>query len=194
MNTVILFIRNPELGKVKTRLAATVGDEEALAIYHFLLHHTRRVALETDARRLLFYSENMASNDDWDPGLFEKHLQHGGDLGERMHQAFQTAFDGGAGKAVIAGSDCPELEADILNDAFGLLDTYDVVLGPSADGGYYLLGLNMPAPELFENMVWSTETVLSETLVRIKNTGKSCALLPVLNDVDTEEDWLRFRG
>lgn len=192
MNTLILFIRNPELGKVKTRLAASIGDEEALNIYRFLLDHTRRIALEVQTKRMLFYSENIVQNDEWDEAFFEKHLQHHGDLGERMHQAFQKAFETGAQKVVIAGSDCPELEAGILNEAFDLLDTHDAVLGPSQDGGYYALGLKAPLPEIFENMVWSTETVFSETLTRLKNTGKSCALLPVLNDVDTEEDWLRF--
>lgn len=194
MNTLILFIRNPQIGKVKTRLAATVGEEEALNIYQFLLDHTRRIALEVEALRMLFYSENIATNDGWDEAFFEKYLQHHGDLGERMYHAFQKAFDTGAQKVVIAGSDCPELEASILNEAYTLLDSHDVVLGPSYDGGYYLLGLKTPAPELFENMVWSTETVLSETLTRLKNTGKSCALLPVLNDIDTEEDWLSFVG
>jgi rSAM/selenodomain-associated transferase 1 len=194
MTTLILFIRNPVLGKVKTRLAATIGDEEALNIYHFLLNHTNRIALEVQAKRMLFYSENVATNDGWDEAYFEKHLQHHGDLGERMYHAFQKAFEAGATKAVIAGSDCPELTTDILNEAYAMLDTHDVVLGPSDDGGYYLLGLKSPAPELFENMAWSTETVLSETLQRLKNTGKSCALLPVLNDIDTEEDWKKLVG
>lgn len=192
MNTLILFIRNPVRGKVKTRLAASIGNEKALEIYRFLLDHTRRTALEVEAQRMLFYSENITQNDEWDEAFFEKHLQHHGDLGERMHQAFQKAFEAGTQKVVIAGSDCPELDADILNQAFDLLDTHDTVLGPSDDGGYYLLGLKTPAPELFENMVWSTETVAAETLTRLKNTGKSCALLPVLNDIDTEEDWNKF--
>jgi hypothetical protein len=90
------------------------------------------------------------------------------------------------------GSDCPELLPYHLNEAFRMLDTHDAVLGPSADGGYYLLGLKTPAPELFENMTWSVDTVLQETLLRLKNTGKSVALLPVLNDIDTEEDWRKF--
>ncbi|MCC6410485.1 MAG: TIGR04282 family arsenosugar biosynthesis glycosyltransferase [Saprospiraceae bacterium] len=192
MNNLILFIRNPELGKVKTRLAASIGNEKALEIYRFLLDHTRRTALEVQAKRMLFYSENITQNDEWDEAFFEKHQQHHGDLGARMHHAFQKAFETGAKKVVIAGSDCPELEAGILQQAFDLLDTHDTVLGPSIDGGYYLLGLKTPSPELFENMVWSIETVFSQTLTRLKNTGKSCALLPVLNDIDTEEDWKRF--
>ncbi len=192
MNALLLFIRNPEPGKVKTRLAAGVGHEKALEVYRFLLEHTRQTAEAVTARRLLFYSETMAENDGWDPLIFEKHLQTGHDLGERMFNAFETAFEAGATHVVIVGSDCPELTSAHLDEAFQLLDAHDAVLGPSADGGYYLLGLKKNAPELFENMTWSVDTVFGETVKRLKNTGKSVALLPVLNDIDTEEDWRNF--
>ena len=90
---LIIFIRNPELGKVKTRLARKLGDEKALQIYKALLQHTRQQVKEVDAGRLLFYSEKIASNDDWLAAQFEKHLQYEGNLGERMHHAFKQALE-----------------------------------------------------------------------------------------------------
>ena len=114
MNTLLVFIRNPQPGKVKTRLARTVGDEEALRIYHILLERTRTAALGVQAERWLFYSDFIDKNDDWPEADFSKKMQTNGDLGGRMEQAFRTAFEAGAKKAVIIGSDCPELTGGLL--------------------------------------------------------------------------------
>ena len=191
-NSILIFIRNPELGKVKTRLARTLGDEEAFRIYQILLAKTRAAVLDCAANRCLFYSNFVAENDDWNPDFFEKSIQHPGDLGQRMSAAFEQIFANGAQKAVIIGSDCPELTGEILQQAFDLLENTDFVLGPVPDGGYYLLGMKAPAPSVFQDIEWSTETVRAKTIEKIEALGQSYAFLPMLSDVDTEEDWLEF--
>lgn len=188
---LLLFVRNPEKGKVKTRLAQDVGEDKALAIYLELLEITRNVAVATPANRLLFYTNFIPQHDDWPDALFQKHLQSAGDLGARMEAAFQLALETHQ-KAVIIGSDCPELSPAIIEQAFAQLDNCDAVFGPANDGGYYLLGLKAVIPEVFREMVWSTESVLSETLARLDAAGKRYALLPELSDVDHAEDWERY--
>ena len=193
-NTLLIFIRNPQLGKVKTRLARTLGDVETLRIYHILLEKTRSAALGCQAERWLIYSDFVESNDVWHPDFFQKKVQHSGDLGERMEAAFQMAFEARSDKVVIIGSDCPELTGEILQQAFDGLDSFDFVLGPVPDGGYYLLGMKALESSVFHNIEWSTETVLEKTLKRIAAAGKSFMLLPMLSDVDTEEDWRAVKG
>ncbi len=188
---LLLFVRNPEKGKVKTRLAQDLGDDKALAIYLELLGITRTVAVAIPAGRFLFYSNFIPQSDDWPDALFQKHLQSSGDLGARMEAAFQLALETHQ-KAVIIGSDCPELSPAIIEQAFTQLDHCDAVLGPANDGGYYLLGLKNVIPTVFREMVWSTAFVLAETLARLDAAGKSYALLPELSDVDHVEDWERY--
>jgi rSAM/selenodomain-associated transferase 1 len=191
-NTLLLFIRNPQLGKVKTRLARTVGDAEALRIYRFLLERTRAAALGVFAQRLLFYSDFMEENDGWPEADFVKKLQASGDLGQRMEQAFRTAFEEGAEKAVIIGSDCPELTGEMLQVAFDKLDEADFVLGPTPDGGYYLLGMKNLESSVFQDIEWSTEAVLEMTLEKIRQRKKNFALLSARSDIDTADDWLAY--
>lgn len=190
MNALLVFIRNPQLGKVKTRLARTLGEAEALRIYHVLLAKTRTAALGVQAERWLFYSDFIEKNDGWPEADFSKKTQTGGDLGERMEQAFRTAFEAGAERAVIIGSDCPQLTGEMLQTAFDRLNEADFVLGPTPDGGYYLLGMKQLEPSVFHDIAWGTAIVRARTLEKIQARGLSCALLPVLPDVDTEEDWL----
>jgi len=190
---LLLLIRNPRLGKVKTRLARTVGDAEALHIYRILLEKTRQAALGVQAERWLFYSDFMETGDDWPETHFQKKVQSGGDLGDRMEQAFQQAFDAGAGKVLIIGSDCPGLTGLLLQEAFDRLDNADFVLGPTPDGGYYLLGMKDLDVSVFRGIVWSTDTVRTSTLEKIQAAGKTCSLLPELSDVDTEADWLTYK-
>ncbi len=188
-NLLLLFIRNPQPGKVKTRLARTMGDAEALRIYRILLEKTRLAAMDLPAERWLYYSDFIDHNDEWPESYFQKKLQSGTDLGARMEQAFDEAFNSGAEKAAIIGSDCPDLNGALLQAAFDALDTHDFALGPTPDGGYYLLGMKKPEPSVFRGIEWSTDTVRDRTLEKIQATGQTCALLPVLTDVDTEADW-----
>ena len=224
-NALIIFIKNPQLGKVKTRLAKTVGDEKALEIYldlskitrencQILSQKTQLLRGQSTIQPYVFYSDFINTHDDWSSEIFKKAVQSGDDLGDRMSNAFASILKNHE-KACIIGSDCPTLSAAILEAAFEALDNHDFVVGPSTDGGYYLLGMNapqhlsdnktgnkseirnpkseiLPPQYLFENMVWSTENVLPETLKRIKAQHKTVALLPELTDVDEEKDWLNY--
>jgi rSAM/selenodomain-associated transferase 1 len=189
--TIIIFIKNPELGKAKTRLASTLGPERALGIYIALLGHTRQVVSSVPARRLLYYSSFIDTQDEWSDRDFEKHLQIEGGLGEKMATAFQQAFETET-PVLIVGSDCAQLTPDILLSAIDKLKTHDVVLGPAEDGGYYLLGMNRFLPELFQDIAWSTEQVFPQTLAIIEKLGASYGLLPTLSDIDYEEDWDKY--
>ena len=188
---LIIFIKNTEKGKVKTRLASTLGDDQALKIYKALLGHTRHIALSVETERYLFYSKFVDRNDDWPNQQFHKAIQQGAGLGQRMQDAFQQVFQQ-HNKLVIIGSDCASLTPAIVQDAFDQLDQHDFVIGPAMDGGYYLLSMRAFNPSLFQDIEWSTEKVLSETINKIKALEKTFTLLPELSDIDYEEDWEKF--
>lgn len=188
---LIIFIRNPELGKAKTRLAKSLGDEKTLQIYEALLGHTRKIALELDVSRWLFYSHFIDTEDDWSNTAFEKQLQIDGDLGQKIHFGFEQAFRE-HDKVLIIGSDCASLTAQIVQDGFDALDRNDFVLGPALDGGYYLLGMRQFTPSLFQDIPWSTDEVAQLTLAKMKAMGASCHLLPPLSDIDYAEDWEKY--
>ena len=181
-----IFYRNPELGKVKNRLAATVGEERALALYLLMAAHTREVALKVPVDRVVYYSQFVDTEDSWLNGDFAKKLQRGSDLGERMKHAFEESFHSGYESICIIGTDCLELTDKILVEAFDSLRHQDAVIGPAADGGYYLLGMNRFMPELFDNKVWSTSSVCQDTINDINEKALSYQLLPTLQDVDSE--------
>ena len=185
-NLIIVFVRTPELGKVKTRLAKAIGDQAALTIYKLLLKHTSTVLHELSFDKVVYYSEKIENNDFWKASLFEKKLQKGADLGERMQQAFETAFDRGYKKVLIIGSDLFDLKPTHITTAFEALETYDITIGPSLDGGYYLLGMKELHPAVFKNKKWGTDSVLENTLQDLKQ--QNVKLLEALNDIDTFED------
>ena len=185
-NLLLIFTRNPELGKGKRRLAATVGDESALNIYQFLLNHTVKITRNLYAEKLVYYSEEIWENDIWDNKHFGKKLQNGNDLGARMANAFQEGFQSDYQKIIVIGSDMFDLSQEDIEQAFKALESNDFVVGPAEDGGYYLLGMKNYIPELFTNKDWGTETVLKDTLADLKD--KKTALLETRNDVDYYED------
>ena len=185
---IILFTKNPEFGKVKTRLAKTLGNEKALEIYKKLLLHTQQIVAPVLVDKFVFYSDEIIGNDAWSNEIYRKKLQKGLDLGERMKNAFQELFELNYNSICIIGSDCFELNSEIINSAFQLLKNNDVVIGPTFDGGYYLLAMNQLHSHLFENIVWSTETVFEETVFKIEKNNLSKAILVKLNDVDEEID------
>lgn len=184
---LIIFIKNPVLGKVKTRLAADIGAERALNVYVQLMELTRNVVLKTDCTRNVFYSEAI-ERDAWDEDKFNKFVQEGESLGERMKNAFDQVFALGAEKAVIIGSDCPQLNSNIIQDAFNMLDYEDVCIGPAKDGGYYLLGMKVPLSFLFNGKAWSTDSVFGDTIKSLTDNSLSYGLLPELSDLDTVSD------
>ncbi len=183
---LIIFTRNPELGKVKTRLAKSVGDESALNIYKFLLKHTVEITEKLNVDKYVFYSENIHRDDIWNPDIFRKKLQSGNDLGERMQNAFSEMFVLGYEKVMIVGSDIYELQQKDIENAYDALETTPFVIGPATDGGYYLLGMKELNSEIFQNKDWGTTTVLKATLKDLKS-GKY-VLLEERNDVDYYED------
>ena len=186
---LIIFAKNPTLGKVKTRIAATMGDEKALAIYHILLSHTVSITSGLNCDKAVYYSDFVDTEDKWDNKLYQKHIQTGSDLGDRMSNAFQEGFEKGYQRICIIGSDCMEINEKIIKDAFNSLSVHDAVIGPAHDGGYYLLGLTRMSQELFENKPWSTNLVLSETINDFNKQKLAYHSLPVLSDVDEEADW-----
>lgn len=185
---LIIFIKNPVKGKVKTRLASGVGEDQALAIYNRLLNHTRSVSLEIEeVNRYLYYLDEI-KEDDWYTDHFIKRLQSPGDLGNKMMHSFAEVLQEND-QAVIIGSDCAQLTAAIIRSAFEILENKDFAIGPTLDGGYYLLGMTQVHPFLFQNMIWSVPDVFNVTINRMKQASKSYGLTPRLSDIDHKEDW-----
>ena len=192
---LLIFARQPELGRVKTRLAQGIGAAAALAVYEELLAHTRAVAEAVPATTTVWLSEAPRPHlpDAWP--YFPQQAQPPGDLGQRMQHAFAAAFAAGAARVVIVGTDCPGLTAGHLTAAFAYLAAdADLVLGPATDGGYYLLGMKKLCPEVFRQKTWSTDSVLADTLADAERLGLAVQLLPPLRDVDTAEDLAAWRG
>ena len=185
-NLLLLFTRNPELGKCKTRLAATIGEQSALDIYKFLLQHTVNVTRGLKVDKEVHYSVKVRENDIWDPTLYNKKKQLGEDLGARMQQAFSAGFENGYQHIIIMGSDLYDIEQKDIEAAFEALKTNDYVIGPAEDGGYYLLGMNTLTDPLFQNKEWGTATVLKDTLKDLE--GKKVKILEERNDIDYFED------
>ena len=186
---IIVFVKNPVLGKVKTRLAKTVGDEKALAIYHQLLQITHDAVIGLPFRKFMFYSDFIDNQDIWENISFNKDIQRGEDLGERMQNAFDLVLNEPLiERAVIIGSDCPQISAQHITKAFVALETHEVVIGPAQDGGYYLLGMKHVQAPLFQNKPWSSSQLLTETIEELNNLKKTVYFLPLLSDLDEEKD------
>lgn len=194
LNTaLIIFVRHPKLGKVKTRLATVIGNEKALSVYQLLLQHTRQITLPLNCRKFIYYTDGIPEHDSWtDPG-YTKRLQFGDDLGQRMANAFEELFEQGFKKVLIIGSDCYQLQTDIIEEAIELVNTYETVIGPTFDGGYYLLGMKHFIPELFKDKAWSTDRVCKQTIEDLNCLSQSFILLNRLHDVDKAAD-LKVNG
>ena len=190
---VLVFVRAPERGTVKTRLAAAVGADAALRVYRRLAEHTLReaAALAGEGVQLRVHHTPADSGDAVRHWLGDGPLylpQADGDLGMRMEDAFARVFADGAQRVVIVGSDLPEVSASLLRRAFDLLDAHPAVIGPARDGGYYLLGLTRMVDGIFRGIAWSTPEVLASTLARFRAAGIDPVLLEALADVDEAGD------
>ncbi|WP_272958877.1 TIGR04282 family arsenosugar biosynthesis glycosyltransferase [Zunongwangia profunda] len=185
-NLLLIFTRNPEFGKVKTRLARDIGHQAALDIYKFLLAHTAKICTPLDTEKAVYYSEEIPNNDLWNAAVFQKKKQVGEDLGERMQNAFAEGFNLGYSKIIIIGSDLYDIETKDLEQAFKVLNNHEIVIGPAEDGGYYLLGMKQLHPKLFKNKNWGTATVLQDTINELKKSNYK--LLEKRNDVDLYSD------
>lgn len=205
---LIVFTRHPQPGKAKTRLIPALGAEDASNLQRQMTEHTLRQVERLQTRQSQagkFTDSHALSVEIWFAGTDSPELdrqrmqswlgqkwdyrsQPTGDLGERMAQAFQTAFRDGIKHAITIGTDCPGLDTNRMEQAFWLLQSHDLVLGPATDGGYYLIGLSQFVPELFTGIAWSTSDVLQQTVQIAEQLGLKIAYLDALTDVDRPED------
>jgi rSAM/selenodomain-associated transferase 1 len=190
---LLVFQKNAVRGKVKTRLAASVGEERAFQVYQELLSVTYWEVAQLDGIDVVpFFSEYPEPL----PFLLENspcyQIQSGADLGERMSNAFAWAFSQGYGWVGIIGTDCPELRHETIGKGLGQLKDFDFSIGPAHDGGYYFLAMREFHPWIFENIAWSSSTVLGETIELVENRNMGYSLLEILRDIDTEADYLSF--
>ncbi|PCI94866.1 MAG: glycosyltransferase [Flavobacteriales bacterium] len=183
---LIIFVKNAKLGKVKTRLAKSIGDEKALEVYNQLVEITEKATQQLIVHKRVYFSEEIIE-EKWQKT--SKHVQKGAGLGEKMQKAFKKAFKDGFEKIILIGSDLPEISAEIIQEGFDSLDKNEVVFGPAEDGGYYLVGMKKSQPFIFENKPWSNPKLLETTLKELGKQDVSFSLLKILNDIDTFEDF-----
>ena len=208
MTKLVIFLKAPRAGSVKTRLAATMGAQAALAAYkrmtEDLLENLSGLSgvqirfapddAEPELRDWLYSEERSQSlRTSAAPDSLEFCAQGEGDLGERLQRAFEENFARGFQRVVVIGSDCPKVTRTDIESAWAFLASCDVVIGPAKDGGYWLIGLRSAQPGLFDKIPWSTDRVLQATFDRIQAANLSYKSLRQLNDIDTEADWRRYR-
>ncbi len=187
-----VFVKAPVAGRVKTRLAAEVGAHRAAKIYRDLGRRVVSACAGSGHDTMVWFApaEARPAVRDWLKGLGVAafRAQVSGALGARLAAAFRRHFHEGARRVIMIGSDCPGVDAGLVSRALAELDEHDLVLGAAHDGGYYLIGLRAPVPQLFRGIAWSTEAVLGQTLARARQLGLNTVLLPTLRDVDTASD------
>ncbi len=184
---VVVTARYPQLGEVKSRLAADMGHEAALAVYRKLLHRCLAAVAEIDATRYIFFTgtHDPETHEHASQLGFRCELQCEGDIGQRMANAFAKVWEQHpTAHVILVGTDVPDLSPAILNRAFDQLTSADAVLGPASDGGYYLIGLRSAEPTIFTDMEWSTDKVAVDTLERLKQASKTVACVDELHDID----------
>lgn len=184
-NLVIVFVKNTNLGTVKTRLAKTIGNFGALEVYKELVAITKQAIAKVDADVRIYFSKTLDESQ-WTN--YPKTVQKGVDLGERMYNAFDDGFRDGYKNIVLIGSDLPDISAAHIEKGLTALEQNEVTFGPAEDGGYYLVGLQRLIPEIFKNKPWSQPQLLKTTLQELHNLSISVSTLDELNDIDTYED------
>lgn len=193
-NAIIIFVKNPVPGKVKTRLAAAIGNNRALQVYLELTAHTLKAVENVLADKYIYFSEEIDDSIAYNALAFRKAVQSGIDLGEKMKNAFSDVLNSVHQKVIVIGTDCPGISPEILQRAFNQLTNTDIVIGPASDGGYYLLGMKALHPQLFDNIEWSTSAVLQATIDRCIQTNLRYQLLEELSDIDEEKDLVHFNN
>ena len=182
---VIVFVKNIKLGKVKTRLAKTIGNQAAFDIYSELVKITENTIHDLNIDKRIYFSETVVETQ-WN-GLY-KAVQKGNDLGERMKNAFSKGFEDGYKRIVLIGSDLPDIEVKHIKNGLSVLKENNMVFGPAEDGGYYLIGMSKMNESVFNNKPWSQSNLLEETLNELKANNVTFSTLETLNDIDTIED------
>ena len=186
--TLIIFTRYPRVGRVKTRLIPHLGPEGAYDLHTELTEHTLKQLGTFPKLQIWFTGEAEAAMQDWLGRGYCYRRQAAGTLGEKMDQALQQVLAEGNDKAVLIGTDCPGITLSHIEMAFQKLESHDVVLGPAADGGYYLIGLRSAHPELFRNIPWGTDRVCALTAQQAAVAGLSVSYLETLADIDRPGD------
>jgi len=190
---LIVFVKAPRPGLVKTRLAKRLGALGACIAYRELVGVLLHNLASLPSVQLRFTPDNaQAEIQDWLRPGWNAHPQGEGDLGFRLRSAFAETFNAGARRVAIIGSDCPEVSVSDIQQTWAALRKTDVVLGPATDGGYWLVALNRPQPQLFEDIAWSSHKVLEQTIKHIQCCGLKHHLLRTLTDVDSVESWRSF--
>jgi rSAM/selenodomain-associated transferase 1 len=190
---LIIFVKAPRSGGVKTRLARAIGEEAACAAYKRLAEELIEHLATFPSVELRFTPDEAVSEiTPWRRRDWQLHPQGEGDLGVRLERAFADAFASGGEYVAAIGSDCPAITPEDIQSAWAALRTSDVVLGPARDGGYWLIGVREPRPALFQTIDWSTDQVLKQTMRRAQVRNLKVELLRELSDVDTESDWMEF--
>lgn len=194
LNHLLLLAKYPQVGQVKTRLAQDVGNEAATEIYRELVEKIVDQCRSSDYQFHLHFSPKECEFDfkQWLPDLDRYEAQVAGDLGMKLIHGFESSFSQGAQKVLTIGGDCPEVDHNLILEAFQTLENNDIVIGPAYDGGYYLIGMKKMIPELFQNIQWSTSKVFDQTKTKIQALGLSLNFLRILSDIDTQEDWLKL--
>jgi len=193
---IAVFIRAPESGRVKTRLSEHLEPEVVLGLYKCFVWDILRASEKTGYEIKIFYypanSESAVAN--WLGKPFKLYPQRGRDLGIRMANAFSDIFSSGYEEAILIGTDCPDIRENILTEAFDNLENTGCVLGPSLDGGYYLIGFTADKfnASLFDNISWGTDSVYAKTLEICRQEKIRPHILPELNDIDTYDDLKQF--
>lgn len=195
---LLFFVKNPERGKVKSRLAAEIGDDSAVSLYKNLVVQMLSTLKEGTFPLYIYFFPKNAQKPirNW---LGREYLyipQNGKDLGERMRNGFIDGFAMGYKRAVLIGSDIPDLPMKYIEEAFKSLKEMDAVIGPAFDGGYYLIGFKDKtfSPQVFEGIAWGTENVFDETMKKLKRFRRAVYTLPYLSDIDTAEDLKHLKG
>jgi rSAM/selenodomain-associated transferase 1 len=188
-NQLIVFVKNLIPGTVKTRLAKDIGQDMAMEVYKELVSYTSEITDKVkDTDRAVYYSEYVELWDFFDDEKYQKSLQEGKDLGQKMLNAFYDAFENGYLKAVLIGSDIPDISKKVIMEAYEKLDKYDVVVGPAEDGGYYLIGMKDAHKELFDDMIYGHDKVLEDLLEAAEDKNLTVGRLKTLFDLDTKAD------
>jgi rSAM/selenodomain-associated transferase 1 len=189
---LLFFVKNPEKGKVKSRLAAVIGGDSAVRLYKNLVAQMLSTLEKgTFSLYICFFPKNaQKSTKNWLGTEYRYIPQNGKDLGERMRNGFIGAFQMGFKRVVLIGSDIPDLPLGFIREAFASLKKKDVVIGPAYDGGYYLIGFKDKtfSPQVFERIAWGTQNVFDETIKKLKRFRRAVHTLPYQRDIDTAED------
>ena len=194
ISRILLFLKAPWAGFVKTRIGRTAGHEEALRVYRWLVERQLKALPDFAKVEIHFAPENAATEmKEWLGNEFFYYPQCEGDLGDRMREAVKSAFSRGRGPVICIGADCPTLMSQDICDAISFLKNgADLVFGPTHDGGYYLLGLKGFQPEIFRQIPWSSEQTLEVSLERAGEAGLNVELLSRKSDIDEASDWEAF--